>query len=80
MAYLIQKFWHKGIFLGLFLSLFFVLFFLSTARAEWLLNGKPVLNSTFAKTDGAFGAKLEFTDKPNELFAAWNKKIRGTRT
>ncbi|MBF0480027.1 MAG: hypothetical protein HQL26_11150 [Candidatus Omnitrophica bacterium] len=49
------------------------LFSSSVASAEWLLNGKPVLNSTFAKTDGDFGAKLEFTDKPNELFEAWNK-------
>jgi|GEM_PF-1500591 len=39
----------------------------------WKLNGKPVPDSAWAKSDGAFGAELVFTDKPEELFAAWEK-------
>lgn len=55
----------------LFMAIFFPL---SSVQAEWMLNGEPVFNSTYAKTDGEFGAMLEFTDKPSELFEAWNKE------
>ena len=51
-----------------------LIFFSSSAKAEWLQNGKPVSNSLYAKTDDAFGATLFFTDKPDELFEAWNKE------
>ncbi len=39
----------------------------------WKQNGKPVPDTTWAKSDGDFGAELVFTDKPDELFAAWEK-------
>ena len=41
--------------------------------ASWKQNGKPVPDSSWAKSDGEFGAQLVFTDKPDELFAAWEK-------
>ena len=44
-------------------------------HAEWLHNGVPVTDSPYAKTVGEFGAMLIFTDKPDELFTAWNKDI-----
>lgn len=39
----------------------------------WKENGKPVPDTEWAKSDGDFGAELVFTDKPDELFAAWEK-------
>ena len=39
----------------------------------WKENGKPVPDTAWAKSDGDFGAQLVFTDKPDELFAAWEK-------
>jgi len=39
----------------------------------WKENGKPVPDTAWAKSDGDFGAELVFTDKPDELFAAWEK-------
>ena len=52
----------------------------SFVTAEWLQNGKKVTNSSYAKTDGTFGAKLFFTDKADDLFGAWNKEIERTRS
>ncbi len=46
---------------------------LPLANAEWLLNGKPVKDCSYAKTKGGFGAIIILTDKPDELFEAWNK-------
>jgi hypothetical protein len=40
---------------------------------SWKENGKAVPDTTWAKSDGDFGAELVFTDKPDELFAAWEK-------
>lgn len=48
------------------------------AKAEWLLDGKSVTNKSYAKTQGEFGAMLFFTDRPNELFARWNKNAEET--
>lgn len=45
----------------------------SLPGAGWKLNGKPVPDTSWAKSDGYFGAELVFTDKPDELFAAWEK-------
>src|SRR5688572_2855014 len=41
--------------------------------AEWRVNGKPVPDTSWARSSGDFGAQLVFTDKPDELFAAWEK-------
>lgn len=40
---------------------------------NWKVDGKPVPDTSWAKSDGDFGAELVFTDKPDELFAAWEK-------
>jgi len=50
---------------------------LPLSQAEWLHNGVPVTDYPYAKTVGEFGAMLIFTDKPDELFTAWNKDTRG---
>src|SRR5262245_48070017 len=47
------------------------------ALAEWRLNGKVVPDSPWAKSDGDFGAMFAFTDKPDELYAAWEKSSPG---
>ena len=51
-----------------------LIFGFRTARAEWLFNKLPVTDSSYAKTDGSFGAMLQFTDKPEELFKIWNQE------
>lgn len=43
------------------------------SAASWKVNGKPVPDREWAKSDGDFGAQLVFTDKPDELFAAWEE-------
>jgi hypothetical protein len=43
------------------------------AHAQWRENGKPVPDNEWRKSIGDFGAQLEFTAKPDELFAAWEK-------
>jgi hypothetical protein len=45
----------------------------SGAFAQWQSEGKPVPDNEWRKSSGTLGAMLEFTDKPAELFAAWNK-------
>src|SRR5262245_39024347 len=45
----------------------------AAAQAEWKENGKIVPDKPWAKSDGDFGAQIVFTDKPDELFAAWEK-------
>lgn len=56
----------------------FLIYFLvagsTAAQAEWLYNKAPVTNSPYAKTDGSFGAMLQFTDKPEELFKIWDQE------
>lgn len=39
----------------------------------WKQDGKPVPDTPWARSDGDFGAQLVFTDKPDELFAAWER-------
>lgn len=56
----------------LLLCMFFVIG-MPLVQAQWLQNGIPVTDSPYAKTVGEFGAMLIFTDKPDELFTAWNK-------
>jgi hypothetical protein len=43
------------------------------ASAQWRQDGKIVPDTAWAKSAGDFGAQLVFTDKPEELFAAWEK-------
>ena len=62
--------------LVLLLCMFFITE-LPLAQAQWLHNGIPVTDSSYAKTKGDFGAMLVFTDKPDELFTAWNKDTVG---
>lgn len=57
-----------------------LIFGITSAQAEWLYNKQPVTDSPYAKTDGEFGAMLMFTDKPNELFEAWNQDTLGVKT
>lgn len=45
--------------------------------AQWREGGKVVPNKPWAKADGDFGATLVFTDKLDELFAAWEKPSPG---
>ena len=40
---------------------------------SWNRDGKPMPDSAWAKSDGEFGVQLVLTDKPDELFAAWEK-------
>jgi len=51
----------------------------SSASAQWRENGKVVADTPWAKSDGDFGANLAFTDKPDELYAAWNKEGPGVQ-
>ena len=44
-----------------------------SVTAEWKENGKVVPDKPWAKSAGGFGAQLVLTDKPEELFAAWEK-------
>lgn len=45
----------------------------ASASAQWRENGKPVPDTMSQKTWGNFGAMLQLTDKPDELFATWGK-------
>jgi hypothetical protein len=40
-------------------------------------SGKVVPDTPSSKSDGEFGAMLDFTDKPEELYAAWEKDSPG---
>ncbi|MBI5050673.1 MAG: hypothetical protein HZC11_07360 [Nitrospirae bacterium] len=62
--------------IALFLCMVFVIG-LPLGQAQWLQNGIPVTDSSYAKTVGEFGAMLIFTDNPDELFIAWNKDAEG---
>ena len=50
-----------------------VLLATNALAASWKVDGKAVPDTSWAKSDGDFGAELVFTDKPDELFAAWEK-------
>lgn len=56
-----------GVFLGTMSSLF----------AQWKEDGKPVADTSWRKAWGKHGAMLHLTDKPDELFRAWNKPGAG---
>ena len=45
----------------------------SPTAYQWHEAGKPVADNTWRKTWGQFGAMLHITDKPDELFADWQK-------
>lgn len=61
----------------IFLSLSLILCTYSFVNAEWLQGGKVNNSEKYAKTDGAFGAMLIFTDKRDELFRNWLKPSEG---
>jgi hypothetical protein len=46
------------------------------ASAQWKENGKEVGDASWRKGWGKHGAMLHITNKPDELFAAWNKPSR----
>ena len=48
-----------------------------TASAQWRENGKPVADTEWRKAWGEHGVMLQLTDKPDELFAAWEKPGAG---
>ena len=45
--------------------------------AQWLEDGKPVADTSWRKAWGKYGAMLDLTDKPDELFEAWEKPGAG---
>lgn len=45
--------------------------------AQWKTDDAPVPDTAWRKSDGDFGAMLVLTDKPEELFAAWETKSPG---
>ena len=45
--------------------------------AQWRDKGKVVPDTPWAKSDGDFGAMFAFTDKPDELYKAWEKPAPG---
>lgn len=45
--------------------------------AQWKQDGKPLAEGSWSKADGDFGAQLFLTDKPDELFEAWERPARG---
>lgn len=55
------------------MSTVLILLAVGPASAQWRQDGKVVPDSAWAKSAGDFGAQLVFTDKPDELFAAWEK-------
>lgn len=54
-------------------ALILVLGSIGPIAAQWREDGKVVPDQPWAKSSGEFGAQLVFTDKPDELFAAWEK-------
>ncbi len=44
-----------------------------SAYGQWRINGQVVPDKEWSKSVGNFGAQLDFTSKPHELFAAWSK-------
>ena len=51
--------------------------FVGTVCAQWREDGKTVADTEWRKAWGAYGAMLQLTDKPDELFAAWEKPGAG---
>lgn len=51
--------------------------FLGVASAQWRENGKLIEDTAWRKGWGPFGAMLQLTDKPDELFATWNQPGAG---
>ncbi|HEX4823809.1 MAG TPA: hypothetical protein VFV19_05825 [Candidatus Polarisedimenticolaceae bacterium] len=49
----------------------------SPSGYQWYEDGKPVADTTWRKGWGQYGAMLHITDKPDELFAAWEKPGAG---
>jgi hypothetical protein len=48
-----------------------LLLFTLPAMGQWREKGKVVPDTPWAKSDGDFGAMFAFTDKPEELYKAW---------
>ena len=49
----------------------------TAAGAQWREDGKKVRGSEWRKHQGTFGVQLGFTDKPDELFATWERHTEG---
>ncbi len=47
--------------------------------AQWKENGKFAPDAPWSKSDGDFGAMFAFTDKPDELYEAWEKPSPGVQ-
>src|SRR5215510_11144803 len=54
-------------------AFFLTLLFFVPASAGWRQEGKPVPDNEWRKSVGDFGALLEFTKKPDQVFEAWKK-------
>lgn len=48
-----------------------------SVAAQWLENGHVAPDTAWRKSWGANGAMLDLTDKPDELFAAWERPGAG---
>ena len=58
---------RRLVILGVFLGT------MSPSCAQWRDDGKPVADTSWRKAWGKFGAMLHLTNKPDELFRAWEK-------
>ena len=54
-------------------AVFLALLAAGPAGAGWMENGKEVPDTAWARWNGDLGAQLVLTQRPNELFAAWEK-------
>jgi hypothetical protein len=61
----------------MFMLVLFASLWASNAHAQWLESGKPVPDTQWRKAWGQNGAMLHLTDKPGELFEAWEKPAAG---
>jgi hypothetical protein len=50
---------------------FVLMGFVGAASAQWRVNGEVVADTAWRKAWGDHGAMLQLTDRPEELFAAW---------
>ena len=50
---------------------------LTSASAQWRENGSPVPDTDWRKSWGPFGVMFHLTDKPDKLFASWERPGAG---
>jgi hypothetical protein len=60
-----------------FILVLIFLMWVSVTNGQWFENGKPAADTSWRKGWGKFGAMLHLTDRPDELFQAWEKPGAG---